>query len=343
MTLHVLDGALTYRGRLTNFRSLRWSEEYRGPGAFSLVCDDTDENAALLAHGSFLCRADRKTAMQVVSIVRNGEQRTITASGYTTLHLLNRRVIIGTYPVDNIEAAIHRIVRQNLRALPGIDIAPEKGFTDQWIGEIADGEMIKTLAGLCKQGDIGMRMTLDIDRKRHVFETYRGKDWTYREGAGGLVFSKEFGNLLALTVTEDDDLFKSAALVIGQATDGARVLVTVGDATGDDRREMIVQGGAQDNAETDAQFVARLTALGQEQLWARYRVKTFQASISPEQFAVAYDLGDKVTCNATRYGLRFDTRITAFTHTIEKGAQKITITLGEMVVTYIKGEMIKHG
>jgi hypothetical protein len=52
--------------------------------------------------------------------------------------------------------------------------------------------------------------------------------------------------------------------------------------------------------------------------------------------AEAFDLGDLVTCNATRYGVRFDARITEFEETFEQGFRKVYITMGKPTITYAK-------
>ena len=342
-TLHAFDGEMVYRGQLRNYVSLRWSEEYQGKGAFSLTVADTERNAKILTHGGYLYRTDRKTAMQIVSIVRNEERGIITVSGYTTLNLLARRVILGTYAVNNIESGILGMIQSNLRSLPDIELLPPKGFPQTWEVEYADEEMIPSIVALAKEGELGFRMRLDVERKKHIFEVYQGVDRAFTPEGGGLVFSQEFGSMINLIVTEDDDIFKNVIYVRGMQHEDVPVVIMVGDVWGLERRELIVDGGSQESEESLEDFHRRLHNMGVTELKDRYRVTNFTAGISTEKFGTKYDLGDKVTCNATRYGVRFDTRITAFTQSIENGVIKISITLGEPTITYMKGALVRHG
>lgn len=342
MILHVLSGDFEYRGRLQNFKSLRWEEKYSDKGKFTLILDDTDKNAALVQKGSIFYRADRKTAMIAVDVVRNGERRTITINGYSTLHILDRRVIKGLLSVTNIESGIYKAVSDNLRSLPRVTLAASKGYTAAGELEFEDAEMIKSISAMCAEGDMGVRMLMDNDNKTHVFEVYQGEDKSYVDGVGGVVFSSEFGNLITLTVEEDDDIYKTVAIVRGERNDDNKtsVYVEVGTATGYDRRELMVKANQQKVDQTNAQYTTYLKSEGRKALVKHYEVLTFKAQISPNAFGVDYDLGDKVTCKSTRYGLRFDTRITAFVETIEGGAQNISLTLGQPTITFLQGAII---
>ena len=93
MILHVFDENFIYKGRVENWISMSWTEEYRGEGKFSLVTYDTDKYAELLRQGCYFYRTDRPTAMMAIKVERDTEKNTITVGGYSTLHLLTWRVI----------------------------------------------------------------------------------------------------------------------------------------------------------------------------------------------------------------------------------------------------------
>ena len=345
MILHVIDSDFVYRGRLQNFKSLRWEERYNEDGKFTLVLDDTETNAAMIKKGCYFYRADRKTAMVAVDITRNGERSTITIGGYTTLHLLDRRIIKGSIKVTNIESGVYNAVSQNLRGLPFVVLAPRKGLTESTTLDFEDSEMVKSVQEMCKAGDLGVRMLLDNANKTHVLEVYRGTDKAYVDGVGGVVFSSEFGNLVNLTVEEDDELFANVAIVKGVKNDEDKTEFyrEVGNAQGFDRREIFVKANQQKNDQTDTEYLAYLDGEGVKALQKHYDVLTFKAVISSGAWQRDYDLGDKVTCKSTRYGLRFDTRITAFVETIEAGTQSVSLTLGEPTITFLQGAILKNG
>lgn len=342
MILHVIGSDFTYKGRLQNFKSLRWEENYSTKGRFSLTLDDTDKNAALIKKGDFFYRTDRKTAMVAVDVVRNGERHTITIGGYSTLHLLDRRIIKDLLTVTNLEAGIYTAVRDNLRGLPYIRLADENGFEETGEFEFKNVEMVKSIEQMCEAGELGARMLLDNAEKMHVFEVFKGVDRSYVDGSGGVVFSSEFGNLISLTVEEDDDVFKNVAIVMGTKNDEAKTefYIEVGTASGFDRREIFVNANQQKGDQTYSNYLAYLKSEGRKELQKHYEVLNFKAQISPDAFGRDYDLGDKVTCKSTRYGLRFDTRITSFVEMYENGTQSVSLTLGKPTITLLQGAIL---
>ena len=333
MILHVLDENLTYKGRLESYRSLSWKEQYQGEGGFTLVVDDTDRNAALLQHGFLLYRADRKTAMHVVNVVRSTKQRTITAGGYTELCILERRATKKPYTVSNAEDGIYGVATENLRGLP-VEMAENQGFADRWEGVLEEMALSDAVYNVGKYSGLGVKMLVDVNNKKRILTVYRGADKTYSPETGGRVFSHEYGNLRELTVTEDDDLYKNVAIVRGLGQDEKVKEIVIGDVEGLDRREMLVKVPTQSSQQTNAEYQAEMRSAGENALLKQRKVQTFEAEISPKDFGTAYDLGDLVTCNAKRYNLRFDRRITEFTQTVENGVSKIVLTLGEPTISY---------
>lgn len=333
MILHVLDENLTYKGRLESYRSLSWKEQYQGEGGFTLVVDDTDRNAALLQHGFLLYRADRKTAMHVVNVVRSTKQRTITAGGYTELCILERRATQQPYTVSNAETGIYGVATENLRGLP-VEMAENQGFADRWEGVLEEMALSDAVYNVGKYSGLGVKMLVDVNNKKRILTVYRGADKTYSPETGGRVFSHEYGNLRELTVTEDDDLYKNVAIVRGLGQDEKVKEIVIGDTEGLERREMLVKVATQSSKQTNAEYQAEMRSAGENALLKQRKVQTFEAEISPKDFGAAYDLGDLVTCNAKRYNLRFDRRITEFTQTVENGVSKIVLTLGEPTISY---------
>lgn len=340
MILHVLDENLVYRGRLEAYKSLTWKEQYQGEGGFSLTVEDTTRNAALLRHGWLLYRADRKTAMHIVNIARSTARSEISATGYTELVILNRRAMLKTYTVTDAESGMYGVVSQNLRGLP-VESAPTAGFGQQWDGVLEEMSLLDAVCSVGKYSGLGVKMIIDVNAQKRVFTVYQGQDRTYSPETGGRVFSQEYGNLRELTVTEDDDLYKNVAYVRGFGQDEKQKQIVIGETEGLERREMLVKVATQSSKQTASEYQAEMHSAGQNALQKQRHVQTFEAEISPDMFGKAYDLGDLVTCNAKRYGLRFDRRISEFTQTVENGVNKIVLTLGEPVVSYAESITVK--
>lgn len=347
MILHVFDDTFTYRGRVENWISMTWTEEYKGEGKFSLVTYDTDKYAELLRHGWYFYRTDRPAAMMAVKVERDTDQNTITVGGYSALHLLSRRIVDLSYTCTNVEAGIYSMIGGDLRGLTQIKCAASKGLTASCDFEIEGEVMLDAVLSLLNESDYGIRANFDYENKRHVIEVYEGVDRSYNSENGGTVFSQEFGNLKKLVVTEDDDLFKNVAYVTGTANGASQTVyyqyVAPYAGKQSNWREMLVNGENQEEGESIDAWQKRQKQIGIKALQERKNACTFEVELSLGVFGEKYELGDKVTCRSKRYGLHFDTQITEYQHSYTSGVETVKITLGEKPVNYVRGEIIRNG
>lgn len=348
MTLHVFDAGFVYRGRIENWISLTWTEQYKDKGGLSLEVYDTDKYAGLLRRGWYLYRADRPGAMMIVSVKRDTESNTITAAGYTALYLLTRRIVAHPYTVKNAESGVYGMINGDIRGL-NVKTATVKGLTAEYECRIEGEDLLEAASEVLEQTDYGIRANFDRANKTHVIEVYDGADRTYKDGEGGVVFSQEFGNLRKLTVTEDDDLYKNVALVTGADNRNPQTIyyqyvspeaVEAGEAQW---RELLVTGEDQKEEETTADWQARQKQTGIKALQEHKNALCFECELSAEEFGNRCELGDKVTCRSQRYGLRFDARVTEYQYENRQGVETVKITIGDRPLNYVKGEIIKHG
>lgn len=348
MTLHVFDAGFVYRGRIENWINLSWTEQYKDKGGFSLEVYDTDKYAGLLRRGWYLYRADRPAAMLIVSVKRDTEANTITAGGYTALHLLTWRTIAHPYSVTNVESGVYGMINAELRGL-NVTTAAVKGLTDEYECKIEGEDLLEAASEVLEQSDYGIRAKFDRTNKTHVIEVYDGADKTYKTGAGGVVFSQEFGNLRKLSVTEDDDLYKNVALVTGAANNDPQTIyyqyMDAEAAAGPESewRELLVPGEDQGEEETTADWQKRQKQIGIKALQEHRNALCFECELSAEEFGARCELGDKVTCKSQRYGLRFDARITEYQYENRQGLETVKIIIGDKPLNYVKGEIVKNG
>lgn len=347
VTLHVFDSELNYKGRIENWQSLTWDEEYQGKGGFTLTIPDTTKNAKLIQRGCFLYRNDRNSLMMAVSIERNGENSEINIGGYTALHMLEHRVVHGKHKISNIESGIYTLISENLRGLP-IKCASAVGYEDSIEEEEYEcPELMDAVLTLIREGDLGIKAVFDSQSREITLQVYRGNDRTYGN-EDGHVFSTEFGNLYSVIVTEDDEELKNVAVVVcGES--GSEKTVFVYEAaeglTGLDRRELLVSGEAQGTKEDEKGNEVERTAeewekamldLGKQELTDHNFVQTFEVKPRAENYGVYYFLGDKVTCKSSRYNLRFDARITQVKESFDANGCELTMTLGEPTINYYR-------
>lgn len=346
ITLHVLNDRLERIGVIEHFRNLSWNEDFQGAGSFTLIVNDTERYAALIRRGCYLYRTDRDTAMRIVRIERGGQNNTINAYGFSALNLLSFRVWKGEKTLSNVEADVLDMVSQTAQDLPLL-VAQPRGFDDQQAEEtvIEPKQLDAAVLQAIENTGIGVKMTLDYSEKRFVFQTYKGKDLAYKEGSGGYVFSSDRKNLESLTVTEDDDYYKNVAVIVCGTGETLRIFTypeNADELTGTARRELVVSGETQ-NDRTEDEWKTAMLRLGKNALAEHNDICNFTAVPKPGAFGVRYDLGDKVTCLETRYGVQFDAHITQYKHYVENGAEQVVLTLGRPSLSYIKGELIKNG
>lgn len=360
ITLHVFDSELKYTGRIENWISMTWEEEYQGEGAFTLTVSDTDKYAKLLQRGCFISRNDRTTCMLLVSVERDGENHEIRACGYTGLHMLSYRVAYNQYKITNIEAGVYDLVNTNLRGLP-LTCDAAKGFGDSVDEEMFDcPKLLDAVLTLIREGDLGIRTVFDARNRIILFEVYKGEDRTYGTSYGH-TFSTEFGNLYSLVVTEDDDLLKNVAVVCGANPGCAKTTFTYPPIDPDnpqllglERRELLVDGepqGTTGQKDEDGEEIPRsfedwekaMLDKGKQALTEYNLIQTFQVKTYTGTYGVRYALGDKVTCKSGRYGLRFDARITQVKERYDETGKNISMTLGEPTINYVQRELKVHG
>ena len=346
ITLHVYDRNLNYKGRVENWTSFSWNEEYQGTGSFMLTVPDTEKHAAILSRGCFLYRNDRTTPMMAVSVERNSKNRNIIVGGYSAVYMLNQRVALGMYDIDNLEAGVYGMIEENLRGLP-ITCAPAQGFEDTVDHETLDHPvLLEGMMTLLREGDMGVRTVFDPTTAGITLELYKGTDRSYKDGHGE-VFSTEFGNLYGIVVTEDDGQLKNVACVVCDNGDGTKRIFTYDptEAEGIDRFELYIYGESrgvkQDEkgnavAQTDEEWEKAMLDMAKRELTAYNLVQTFEVTPNTDNYGRYYFLGDKVTCKSSRYGLRFDARITQAKETYDRNGGSLTLTLGEPTINYFR-------
>lgn len=344
--LHVFDTSFIRRGIVKNWLNMTWTEEYRGEGKFTLVTHDTDQYAELLRQGYFFYRSDRPVAMMAVKVERNTDDNTITVCGYTTLHLLTRRIIDNPHDFNNIESGIYAMIKNDLRNLPGVVTAPVKGLSAKYECTIEGVGMLDGVFEMLNESTYGIRANFDYENKQHVIEVYDGVDRTYDSQYGGTVFSQEFGNLKSLVAEEDDDLYKNVAYVTGSSSgeDSETVYYRyVSPEAGEQEnwREILVNGENQEEEEDTSSWQARQRRIAKKSLQGYKSSLSFEVELSLGVFGEKYDLGDKVTCKSKRYGMQFDTQITEYQYSYKQGVEKVKVVLGNRPLDYVQSSIAK--
>lgn len=345
MKFFIFDQDFNQLGAITNYKSVKWHEEYQGRGSFYLECVDTKDNISLLQQGRYCARKGYNTAMVFRYDRKESAESSVMVRGFTTLDLIRQRVVAGTKSVYNVENGMYSIVKEQLRGMPYLDTAPEKGFGYVSGTQFTGTNVLDAQIALAESCGLGFRMNFDTESKRHIFEVYEGVDRTYEQTQNDVyMFGEKFRNMNNIIIIDDMQLYANVAYVAGGGEGAERKWVEVGDVEGLDRFEIFVDArdlqqvlyeDGNETILTDEQYEERLISRGIQKLNDHLHAQSFSGDVDPSDWGTKYNLGDIVTCESQRYGVRLNARITEFTEVRENNMPMLSLTLGTPEITYI--------
>lgn len=340
MELKVYDLDLNLLGIVDNATSVRWRTKYYEPGETEIHVPATADNINLFKTERIVRHkaAGESGIIEGVTIERSNSGRDIAVTGRYPVSIYDRRLIKDTtYFNDAIEAIMFSIVK-NVIPFPHVEYAALKGFTDRVLFQATYKNVLTYLTKLAKAGNIGYRLVPDFEKKRYVFETYRGIDHSYDQVENPrVIFSDTFNNLSGITYEKNDTLLKNVIYVGGQGEGDARTYVTVGDTslTGFNLREEFLS--ATDVSQEDQSAEDYKTALrerGNAKLNEDVVSESVTGTVIPKanfEYKKDYDIGDIVSVNIDSLGYKQSVRITEIESVYERGLPKITPTFGTPV------------
>ena len=328
-------------GLLDSYISCSWGEQYQNRGAFTLVVPDSMNNIKLLQEEYYLHLPNKPTAMFIKHRRIDSKEKTISLYGYTTLEKIDQRGILGTRQFYNAEHDMKEVLAENIRGLPHITIAENKGFTERFRTQYSYTSFLDVFSEICAETELGIRLLFDHRNKQHIFDVYKGLDRTYGQHENPVaMFSDEWGTMANLSISDDKSLFKNVAYVAGMGKQEERIIHEVGTATGANRYELFVDARdlQQEEDQTLEEYLEILEARGIAKLNEHNRRINFRTEAADGDFGKKYNLGDLVTCKSQRYGVTINTRIMQYNQIIENNSSKVYLTLGEPEITAI-GEL----
>lgn len=338
MSIEIYKADLSNRHELTHAISVQMSELYNGIGKCSLMLPIDDYNIDAIEKDGILYDTERDMSFTIQQVKYDTVRNYIVANGYTCNWLLNKRCIAEKTSFTTVESGIYQAVEDNLRGLSPVSLSDPEGFTDEteteWYGE----QMLDAIIKLLDVFELGQKMIWDPENSCHVFKIYKGTDRT--SGIHAVVFSEEQGTAENLVIDNDDSTFKNVVYAVGKlqtkTSSGGpvEILISVGTATGNARREMWLNSTPQqesDESETD--FRARLESLCLEEAAKRMQIQNFTVDIDPDDYRKAFYLGDVVACVSRRFGVEFTARITGVSYKLDATGTTTSLTLGAPTLT----------
>lgn len=356
MFLYVYDKTLTLLGIVEKITSLIWTERKYTCGEFKMLLPASSENLDLLQKGRLLVRDDDEDGVageilyrQIKKSVSGSE--TLEITGKLLAHWLGNRLRLNAAA----ETAKPQVLMRNAVYANAVTAGAgsARGFPLLILGTQAETrvqsnmyykpEEDQTVLAVCEDlaaaTDTGFIIKADTAAKQFKFDTYTGADHT-QGSASPCIFSVEFENILEQEFTQSVEDEKNFAYVYGAEDSTATLPVTVGTATGHDRKEVYINAsGVKQDTMTDAQYEAALATNGENVLQQCKEKLSFFSKINAAAgnftYGVDYRLGDKVTCINSSWGVSVDAVVTEAQTEYEKGQKTVYLTFGEALPTLL--------
>lgn len=346
MELYVLDRDIHILGVLSVYESIIWSEKFHSPGTFKIVLIFTEKMNRILNRGNLVYKTDETQpaiiTRKYLKLNKLGEQ-TITIQGYMASRYLNQRIIWKKMVMAGTPEQLMRqmVMEQAVnpedlnRKIPLIELGEFQGYDAEPIRkQITYDNLQEALTELSKTFGLGYRLRLDYERKKLVFEVYRGTDRT-RGTEKPCIFTKEYGNVYTQDYYEDSSNCRNVCMVGGPGEDEERILITVGQASGIDRYEFFYNASGHSAKDVTAlELEQQLRQKGEEKLSAYFTAKAFESKINPEK-AMFFALGDYVTCIDQDWNVMVDTQVKEIQKGFSKTEESCIVTFGDDVPTLI--------
>lgn len=356
MELYVFNPALERIGVIEEISSLLWTRNYQTVGELNLTVPYRDDYAGLLVDGNLLMKSHGNEAMQIGyrNINQNAQKaEQIEVRGKTLMCWLDRRVILAQIISSGLtgQQILRQLLNQNLiapddplRRIPLTALYTREDYADTPIADYQSEEhacLRDGVEGLLGTAALGLRVVTDPTVPIHRFDIFRGLDLTADQSEREpCLFSTEFDTLGVHTYTHSSEAYRNMAYVFG-----ADKAVTLGaERAGLERREIAVEAGDiaknytdENGVEvtlTDTQLANMLNQRGDEELKKALEELTFEGALNDAaqmKYGVDFDIGSRVTCKNTRWGISLNVRITATTETYQGGKTEISATFGEGV------------
>lgn len=351
MSIEIYPPDLSTRYEVTHAISVQMSRFYNDIGKLQLVVASNQYNINALKKNSIVYDTARGTTYIIANVKYDTISNRITANGYTSDYLLNKRVIASKEQITTIETGVYDIINNNLRGLPNISTATVKGLTETWQPDDPDtednesqvygGQLLDVITPILEYGALGRRMVWDYSALAWTFEVYKGDDLT--TGIHAIVFAEEQGTCTNLVINEDASTFKNYAYCSYQLDDDTQNIVEIGSASGADRFELwLTTPVRQEDGETAQKTKERAISYGQLELGKRVNRQSFSVVVDASELGVLYDVGDVVSCSSIRFGVRFNARITGVSYKMDASGEQTSVQLGDPILTAL-GELKLNG
>ena len=331
MELYIYNSSFDLLGVVDIFDSLRWRRRYFQAGEMELHLRPSPENIKLFADENIISRRDAVEAAIIENISLNDD--VLIIKGRFLSSLLERRIVWTKTTLSTTAEIAMRTLVSNMEPIPNLELGELKSYTELVDLQVTYKNVADTLTKIAKVSNTGYIVKFNRTDRKMLFECYQGLDRSTGQSTNPrAIFAAEFENVTDSRYSLATENLKTVALVGGEGEGDDRILVTVGEAEGMERREMFVDAKSiKKDTLTDLEYQALLTQKGLEALAESTKSETFESIVNTESNLVYkkdFDLGDIVTCRKMAWNKSIDVRITEIEEVYENGIITITPIFG---------------
>ncbi|RKJ40211.1 hypothetical protein D7X94_08680 [Acutalibacter sp. 1XD8-33] len=359
LKMEVYSPALELLGILEGCRSLVYEEKAFSSGSFTLESLITPEILSLIKPDRIIWF--REGAAGIVELIQQQESREgpyITVKGSLLTGILGRRILWGRYDLKGTAAeCMARLVDDSCihptrgdgpaRVLPGLKMAEPQPAGDgvpALRAQKTGGTLLEALEELGEAGATAFGVEFSPKEPELRFWTRAGVDRTAGQTQRDpVLFSTELDDVLEAEYSCSSAGYRNVALVAGEGEGPDRIYLTAaepgGEAAGFSRRELWVDArdlqrgeeGSEDRL-TPEEYAEVLLTRGGEKLAENPLAESFQATVRTVDptYRLGRDflLGDRITVEDRRLGIRADAVATAVRYGISREGESQELTLG---------------
>lgn len=326
MNIYVINTNLERVAVIDAYSSIIWNNRYYEPGEFELYLQARQDYIDTLKQDYYLIREDDESNAMIIEAIETQtdaeEGNYLIVKGRCLKSLVYRRVIWEqTTLYGQVETCIERIVNENIispkeenRKISNFTIGDMVTTGEIMTAQYTGNNLGETITAICQTYGIGWRVDLDLERKKFIFVLFAGIDRSYRQDLRPwVVFSNDYENLLTSIYTFDKSAYSNVARVAGEGEGVERRVVTVGDVSGLERREIFIDArdiSSNEGEMSDKEYFAQLTQRGVEKLSETTETRNFEGETVDYTYKYGEDyyLGDIVEV-VNEYGMKAATRV----------------------------------
>lgn len=270
------------------YKSIIWTNRYNKCGDFEMLVPLIDNIKEMMVQDYYIYREDdyigniikSPKKIEKIELVESSKENYLLVSGRDCTSILEQRVIYPTIILkDKIENCINLILNNNLinpvneaRKIDFIDFINSNSIDIDIDTQITGDTILKYFGELCNDYKLGYRMDFDKSNNKFLISIYKGIDRSDINN-GGIVFSKEYDNVIKNDYVNDKTNYKNMGIVAGAGEGTERKVIYLNDElSGIDRRELFID--AKDLSTNDEEghvipeedYMAQLEQRGSEKL-----------------------------------------------------------------------------